>query len=392
MSKKRLKRPMPLERKILASPEDYSPISSECKVIGAFNPGATFIENSQGELETLLMVRVAEAPSINLQENVYKDYLLLPFFEVENKYKTNELKMSFDRVLDKDLVHEGKKEVELKNGVRLKHISLPRFIKLNENGEVIERNQNPAIYPSFEYERFGIEDVRITPFEDERFILTYVTPHRFFGVSTPFLITKDFKHYTRLPEGNTPRPIMTGIKDVIIFPEKVISPSRTETIRKGKRLYVGFIRPNAFHDVSKPGIWISYSPDLIHWGQGHRLTSIEVEATGSGTPPIRVEEHWLAAYHETTKNPRNELTYSTKLMRMDAAHPWKGFKKSQNLLKREDYRKMLENKKGYVPNVVFTSGITEKNGITTFYSGLDDTWTVSDKFYTEDLTKFLKKD
>ncbi len=389
-------RPKPIERKIIASPEDYKPLSDQCnvldqcEVIGAFNPGAVIIENNEGNLETLLMIRVAESPAANLS-NVYKSKVLLPYFEISNK-ANKKLEMGFDEELYKNIHAEGKKEVLLKGGTdRLKHISLPRFLRLDEKGEIIERSQNPAVYPAFEYERFGMEDFRITPFEDGRFILTYVSPHRDFGVSTPFLITKDFKKYNRLPEGNTPRPIITGIKDVILFPEKIPSPSRTEIIKKGQKIYSGFIRPNAFDYISKPGIWVSYSPDLIHWGQDHRLThSRNGETTGSGTPAIKIGKSWISAYHETTKNDKEEDVYNTKLMRMDHDKPWRNFKSSKVLLDRKDYLEYL-SEPGYVPNIVFTSGITNSNGVVTLYSGIDDTWTVMDKFYEEDLIKFLDK-
>lgn len=382
-------RPMPFERKIIASPEDYEPLSNQCEVIGAFNPGSVILENKKN-LETLLMVRVAEAPISNLT-SYYKSKVLLPYFNISNKI-SNDFDMFFDEVSYKNISHEYSKNVILKDGTaRLKHISLPRFLRLNEKGEMVERNQNPALYPSFEYERFGMEDFRITPFEDGRFILTYVSPHRDFGVSTPFLITKDFKKYKHFPEGNTPRPIMTGIKDVIVFPEKIASPSKTEIIDRQQKIYAGFIRPNAFFDVSKPGIWVSYSPDLVHWGQDHRLTrSINGEVTGSGTPAIKIDNSWISAYHETTQNEKGEAVYKTKLMRMNHDEPWRGFKSSDVLLSREDYIPLLPQP-GYVPNIVFTSGITNRNGVVTLYSGIDDTWTVMDKFYEEDLIKFLDK-
>lgn len=44
----------------------------------------------------------------------------------------------------------------------MKHISLPMLLKLDEKGGVIERQTKPLIYPAYEYERFGMEDFRIT--------------------------------------------------------------------------------------------------------------------------------------------------------------------------------------------------------------------------------------
>jgi predicted GH43/DUF377 family glycosyl hydrolase len=377
-------KPTPLERKIIAGPEDYIPLSEQCKVIGAFNPGATLIKNEQGDLETLLMIRVAE--------EVPNKKLSLPFFEIRNEKNLKKFEINFDEPSEKEINKHDKNFVELKKGTnRLRHISLPRLMKLNSNGEIIEKNQEPCLYPSWEFERFGIEDVRITSMKNDKHILTYVCPHREFGVSTAFKITKDFKTFEEVIKENTPRPIFSGIKDIVIFPEKTSSPSETEILKKESELYTALIRPNAFSDISTPGIWISYSPDLVHWGQEHRLTiSKEGEITGTGTPPIKIENKWIAAYHKTTKNQKKESVYSTKLMKMNLKEPWKEFKSSETLLERNDYLYLLQ-KNGYIPNVVFTSAKTEQDGITTLYSGIDDTWTVMDKFYTEDLLKFIER-
>ena len=46
---------------------------------------------------------------------------------------------------------------------------------------------------------------------------------------------------------------------------------------------------------------------------------------------------------------------------------------------------------GYTPNVVYPTGMIINDGITTLFVGVDDTWTVMDKSYTEDNVKFLKE-
>jgi len=377
------KRPKPFERKIIASPEDYIPLSEGCRVIGAFNPGVARIKTEKG-LETLLMVRVAESPS-------YKHRFWLPYFHIPNQYNSSNLKVGFEKNSKKDISENYKETLRLKdNTIRLKHISLPRLIRLNEKGEIIERKQEPCLYPLWEYEKFGIEDVRITSMTDGRYAVTYVCPHKDFGVSTAFLITKDFKRFENIIKENTPRPIIVGIKDVAIFPEKVLSPYETEIIKKGEKVYAALVRPNSFPDISKPGIWVAYSPDLIHWGQEHRLTIPENgEITGTGSSLIKVNGRWVGPYHEITeKNGRRK--YETKLLSLDAQNPWKNCRTSDMLLTRRDYLDILP-KKGYVPNVVYTTGIILNDGETSLFSGIDDSWTSRDKFYTEDLIKFLNR-
>lgn len=402
-------RPKPFERKIIASPEDYSPISNDFKIVGAFNSGAVKIKNKKGEIEDWLLVRVAQEP---IQDDPNK--IKLPYFKIPNK-ENQELQIGFDTYLKKDIINEGKKEVEIPENetYRMKHISLPMLLKLDEKGNIIERQQKPLIYPAYEYERFGMEDFRITDMTltglekkinnsknwikgklgygeslQGNYVLTYVIPHRDESVSTPFIITKDFKNFKRLPEGNTPRPPIVGIKDVIPFPEKVKFPHKTESIKKNQKVYAGFIRPSSFDTISKPGVWVAYSSDGIIWGNPHRLTkSQRGEITGSGTPPIKLNGVWLAVYHEAKDIGGGKKEYINKLMMVDVNQPWKNFRNSEILTTREDYRELLPED-GYVENVVFANGLTTHNGICTIYEGVGDKWQAYSKYYAEDLVKF----
>lgn len=382
-----MKPPKPFEIKIIASPKDYTPLREDFKVVGAFNPGVTSVETDKG-LETILYVRVAETPTKKIPNKI-----LLPFFKINNKERSP-LEIHYDIIDKKDLKEIGKKGVMPKQGTsRLRHLSLPRIVVLDKNRNIVERRQEPIIYPAWEYDRFGLEDVRITPFEDGRYFITYATPHREFGVNSQILSTrniKDSKDLERVTSDNTPRPEIRG-KDAVLFPEKIPSPSTTEMIEKRGKLYTSFIRPKAFSYLSTPGIWISYSPDLVHWGQNHRLTESEKgEVTGTGSPPVKRPYGWLEAYHETTME-KGKTKYVTKLMTLDLKEPWKVLTLSSTLLERKDFRELLP-KDGYVPNTVFTTGMVVDGGRTDFHSGIDDQWSTLASFYTEDIDRFARVD
>jgi len=379
-----MKPPKPFEIKLIASPEDYVPLREDFKIVGAFNSGVTSIKTDKG-LETILYVRVAETPSKRIAGK-----LLLPFFHINNKERPP-LEIDYDVMDREDLKKIGKKEVVSKQGhSRLRHISLPRMVILDENRNISERRQEPIIYPTWEYERFGVEDVRITHFEDGRYFITYATPHREFGVNSHILSTrkiKGFKNLERVTLDNTPRSEVRG-KDVVLFSEKVPSPSTTEMIKKGEKVYASFIRPNDFNDLSTPGVWISYSPDLVHWGQNHRLiVSKEMEMTGTGSPPVKRPYGWLEAYHETTMED-HRTKYVTKLMALDLKEPWKVLTLSPTFLDREVFRRLLP-KDGYVPNTVFTTSVIVDEGRTDFHNGIDDEWSTLASFYTEDVDRFV---
>ncbi len=74
-----MKPPKPFEIKLIASPEDYTPLREDFKIVGAFNPGVTCVRTDKG-LETILYVRVAETPAKRITGEVS-----LPYFNINNK-------------------------------------------------------------------------------------------------------------------------------------------------------------------------------------------------------------------------------------------------------------------------------------------------------------------
>jgi predicted GH43/DUF377 family glycosyl hydrolase len=121
----------------------------------------------------------------------------------------------------------------------------------SEDGYQFKVHQEPFIIPSTEgpfteYEEFGIEDPRISVIDGNYFI-TYSAYSRY-GGRIALAKTSDFKGLEKIAL-ITP----TDMRNIALFPEKF----------DGK--YVRLDRP---HSETFPwSIWISYSPDLIHWGE-----------------------------------------------------------------------------------------------------------------------------
>jgi beta-1,2-mannobiose phosphorylase / 1,2-beta-oligomannan phosphorylase len=377
--------PKPLETKLIASPKDFRPSRSDFNVIGAFNPGVTTVSTPEGDLETILFVRVAETPSIEIEGKI-----LLPYFRIENK-EGAQLSLDYEVLDNSEIKVIDEKTVRIKKTGRnrLRHISLPRRMILRENQEpIIERA--PAINPAWDFDKYGMEDFRITYFEDGRFFITYVTPDEINGVNSQILTTNEIKktEFKRITRDNTPHFDVAG-KDVVIFPEKIHCLSTTSNIRKGDKIYAAFTRLNAFPDICVPGINLSYSPDLVFWGLTHRLLpSQNKEVTGAGSPPMRRPYGWLAPYHETTRNEKKETKYVTRLLVLDLKNPWKVKNVSPVLLERKDFREILPED-GFVPNTVFTTGfVINKDGTASLYHGVDDQWTAETRYDIKDLDKF----
>ncbi|HEV58950.1 MAG TPA: glycosidase, partial [Phycisphaerales bacterium] len=132
-----------------------------------------------------------------------------------------------------------------------------------------------------EYERFGVEDARINPL-DGAYYLTYsaYSPH---GVRIGLARTADFRKVERIAFIT-----QADYRNTVLFPERI-----------GGR-YVKLDRPHS--DISPWSIWISYSPDLRHWGDSRVIMKPvryhwDEMKIGPGAPPIRTDRGWLNIYH-----------------------------------------------------------------------------------------------
>ncbi len=234
------------------------------------------------------------------------------------------------------------------------HLTLAR----SKDGINFTVEPEPWITPSQDeeyepYERFGIEDPRITKIGDSYYI-TYVAfgPH---GPRTGIGITKDFVSFQRIC-------LMTESdnKDCVLFPERI------------NGLYVRLDRPAGLSG-QRACIWISYSPDLIFWGKSKVLLAPEPgwgsSKLGVSTPPLKTDEGWLVLYHGVRQTASGRL-YRVGAMLLDLDNPEIiiGYTPNFILAPTEYYERV-----GDVPNVVFPCGFVIENGIMKLYYGAADT-------------------
>ncbi len=204
----------------------------------------------------------------------------------------------------------------------------------------------------FEYVEWGIEDPRITPIGDKYYI-TYTGYSQY----QPLVIlaeTKDFKEF--IIHGPISEP---SNKDCSLFPEKLSG------------YYWKVDRPSA---GNRKDIWISKSPDLIHWGMPRLLLqplqgTWEADKIGSSSNPLRTEKGWLMLYHGVREFPASSI-YKLGAVLLDSEKPWivKGRTREPILAPDHEYERT-----GDVMNVVFSNGwIMEPDGeIKIYYSGAD---------------------
>ena len=205
-----------------------------------------------------------------------------------------------------------------------------------------------------EYEAFGIEDMRISRVENE-YLLTYSAYSRH-GVRTALARTRDFEKVERIA-----LVTQADLRNMVIFPEKL-----------GGR-YVRLDRPHS--EISPWSIWISYSPDLIYWGDSRVIIKPmtyhwDEMKIGPGATPFKTDNGWLHIYHGVFKTMAGTV-YRLGVALHDLDDPAKIIGVSdQWILQPEDPWELL----GYVPNVVFTCGaVPEDDGTVKIYWGGADT-------------------
>ncbi len=205
-----------------------------------------------------------------------------------------------------------------------------------------------------EYEEFGVEDPRITHLEGTYYI-TYSAYSRH-GVRIGLAQTNDFCTVERVA-----LITQADYRNTVIFPEKI----------NGQ--YVRLDRPHS--DISPWSIWISYSPDLLYWGNSRVVMKPvpyhwDEMKIGPGAVPFRTEKGWLSIYHGVFPTMDGSV-YRLGVALHDLVDPAKIVGVGdQWILQPEDPWEVT----GYVHNVVFSCGaIPESDGTVKIYWGGADT-------------------
>ncbi|MCF8260183.1 MAG: hypothetical protein K9J12_05360 [Melioribacteraceae bacterium] len=351
---------------IIFSPKDvdlsHSPLSSlgeSTNVLGAFNPALTKLPN--GNL--LIMVRVAEK-LLSPTENGNFRFIR---WDSEKGYVLESVKTDL-------LITDDPRKYEFKNrkyttyGLTSFSWLLP--VELNDVGsEVLKIHYERIIQPQQAYQEYGIEDARLTQIDQKYYMTTCSVSS--FRHSTTLYVSEDGLNYK-----------LEGIiqdhqnKDMVLFPENI------------NGFYYALTRPvgdHYFHSntisetIPGPGICMSRSPDLLHWKPVEdfiiqpKLNTLASDKLGGGANPILTDEGWLVLFHGVS-NGDVVGKYSTMALVLDKNEPYKikTINLSKPILKSfEELPEDLE-KISYIDDVVFTSGIVEKENYFIVASGERD--------------------
>lgn len=320
----------------ILTPRDVIPSQPDMEVTLVLNPGAFRYQGKIG-----LLLRVAERP---VQE---EGWVSTPVFDPASGPGLRILKIRKD---DPELVGDDPRGFDYQGRSYLTTLSHLR-LAWSEDGIHFEVEPRPALCGGGPYESFGVEDCRVE-FVNGRYWLTYSAASDF-GCGVGLVSTTDWKAFERhgliFPPHN---------KDCALFPEKIAGH------------YWAMHRPSGV-DLGGHFIWVSKSPDMIHWGDHACVATTrpgrwDSQRVGGGAAPIRTERGWLAIYHGADARSR----YCLGGLLLDLEDPRRVLARSETPVMEPEAE---YEKKGFFGDVVFTNGHVVDGDKILIYYGASDT-------------------
>jgi len=223
-------------------------------------------------------------------------------------------------------------------------------------------DQRPTFLPdpvNFPEELWGVEDPRIVHLpEMDKYSVCY-TSYSGNGPLVSMALTDDFRTFDRRGVVMPPED-----KDASLFP------------RRFNGRWVLIHRPVPNFAGAGAHIWLSFSPDLIHWGnsqivlEARRGAWWDANKIGLSPPPLETPEGWLLMYHGVRVTPSGSI-YRLGLALLDLEDPTKVIRRGQSwiMAPEEDYERV-----GDVPDVVFPCGVTyhpDRDEVYIYYGAAD---------------------
>jgi len=230
---------------------------------------------------------------------------------------------------------------------------------------------DPAGHPE---ELWGIEDPRITWLEElKEWVIAY-TAYSKGGPLVSLATTKDFRTFQRLGSVMPPED-----KDAAMFPKRFAGR------------WAMLHRPVASLPNLSANIWLSFSPDLKHWGDHQEIIYAregswwDANKIGLSAPPIETSEGWLILYHGVRSTASGSI-YRLGLVLLDLEEP-------KRVVRRTDEwifgPKATYEREGDVDDVVFPCGWTVKDDTVSMYYGAADSCIALATAKLSDLVDFV---
>lgn len=206
-------------------------------------------------------------------------------------------------------------------------------------------------------EVWGIEDPRVTRIEELDLWAAVYTAYSKGGPLVSLATTRDFKTFDRKGVVMPPED-----KDAALFP-----------VRFGGRWAMLHRPVTAFAGIGAH-IWISFSPDMKHWGDHQILLSArkgawwDANRIGLSPPPLLTDKGWLILYHGV-RTTAGGCIYRLGLALLDREDPTVVLARSDEwVFSPEETYEMI----GDVDKVVFPCGwVTKGDEVRLYYGGAD---------------------
>jgi len=321
----------------IVSPSDISASREGLEITCLLNPG---VFEFQGKI--WLIIRVAERPE--QKENL----ISFPILKEDKTIQIIEISKN-----DPDLSADDARVINFKGTDYLTTLSHLRLMCSDDGRHFYEPEGYPLLVGEGILESFGIEDCRVTLL-DGTYYLTFTSVSDN-GVGVGLRTTTDWKIFQ-----NHGMIISPHNKDCAIFEEKI------------NGLFYALHRPSSV-EIGGNYIWLTSSPDGIHWGNHKCLLKVrkgfwDSKRVGAGAAPIKTEKGWLSIYHGANEAHQ----YCLGAFLMDLEDPSKVIARTETpiMVPTEDYELI-----GFFGNVVFTNGHIvhpDRDTITIYYGASDE--------------------
>lgn len=340
----------------LLSPKDLEASTKGLEITCLLNPGVFQFDN-----KTWLIVRVAERPA--QKENI----ISFPVLTETGSTKIIEIQKD-----DPELDASDARVINYKGTDYLTTLSHLRLLCSDDGVRFYEPEGYPALVGEGMLQTFGVEDCRVSKVDDIYYLTFTAVSGNGVGVGLRTTVNwKNFKsHGMILPPHN---------KDCAVFEERI------------NGLFYALHRPSSV-DIGGNYIWITSSPDGIHWGHHQCIIKTreglwDSARVGAGAAPIKTEKGWLEIYHGANEKHQ----YCLGAFLMDINDPSKVIARTETpiMIPTATYETS-----GFFGNVVFTNGhIVEPDGDTiTVYYGAADEFVCGAHFSLKEIFSLLKFD
>jgi predicted GH43/DUF377 family glycosyl hydrolase len=318
----------------LLRPADIQPSRPDWQVECLLNPG---VFQFNGKI--CLLVRVAERPPQR------EGFISFPILSEAGEAQV----LEFDRT-DPRLDLSDPRVLRYHGEHYLTTLSHFRMLTSDDGIHFHEDAAHRPLLGRGAFETFGIEDSRVSQLNGA-YYLTYtaVSPN---GVAVGMRSTSDWK---------------TFHEHGLIFPPHNKDCALFEEVIAGK--YFALNRPSS-PEIGGSYIWLSQSPDLMHWGSHRCLAKTrpgmwDSARVGAGAAPIKTNRGWLVIYHGANEKNR----YCLGALLLDFQNPACVLARSDKPIMEPlaDYEQI-----GFFGNVVFTNGHLVDGDMVTIYYGASD--------------------